>query len=54
MNSDPSRRVARVSLAKVELANGKDQETWALATRVIADPQRDITQIDALLAKRGQ
>jgi uncharacterized protein (DUF305 family) len=46
--------LAAVDMAKVQLANGKDAESRALATKVIADQNREIAQIDAWLAKRGQ
>ena len=46
--------LAAVDMAKVQLANGKDPESRALATKVIADQNREIAQIDAWLAKRGQ
>ena len=46
--------LAAIDMAKVELANGKDAESRALATKVIADQDREVTQIDAWLAQRGQ
>ena len=46
--------LAAIDMAKVQLANGKDAESRALATKVIADQQREVVQIDAWLAKRGQ
>ena len=46
--------LAAIDMAKVQLANGKDAESRALATKVIADKEREVAQIDAWLAKRGQ
>ena len=46
--------LAAIDMAKVQLANGKDAESRALATKVIADQESEVTQIDAWLAKRGQ
>jgi len=46
--------LAAIDMAKVQLANGKDAESRALATKVIADQEREVTQIDAWLAQRGQ
>ena len=46
--------LAAVDMAKVQLANGKDAESRALATKIIADQEREVAQIDAWLATRGQ
>ena len=46
--------LAAVDMAEVQLANGKDAESRALATKIIADQKREVAQIDGWLAKRGQ
>ena len=46
--------LAAVDMAEVQLANGNDAESRALATKIIADQKREIAQIDAWLQKRGQ
>ncbi len=46
--------LSAIDMAKVQLANGKDAETRALATQIIAEQEKEIAQIDAWLAKRGQ
>jgi len=46
--------LAAIDMAEVQLANGKDAETRALATKIIADQKREVAQIDAWLQKRGQ
>lgn len=46
--------VAAVEMAEVVLANGKDPESRALAQGIIAAQKKEIAQIDAWLAKRGQ
>ncbi len=46
--------LAAVDMAEVQLAQGKDAESRALATKIIADQKKEIAQIDAWLAKRGQ
>jgi len=46
--------LAAIDMAEVQLANGKDAESRALATKIIADQKREVAQIDAWLQKRGQ
>ena len=46
--------LAAIDMAEVQLANGKDAESRALASKVITDQKREVAQIDAWLAKRGQ
>jgi len=46
--------LAAIDMSQVQLANGKDAESRALATKVIADQKREVAQIEAWLAKRGQ
>ncbi len=46
--------LAAIDMAEVQLTNGKDPETRALATKIIADQKREVAQIDAWLQKRGQ
>lgn len=46
--------LAAIDMAEVRLAQGKDAETRALATKIIADQKREVAQIDAWLAKRGR
>ena len=46
--------LAAVDMAEVQLAQGKDPESRALATAIIAEQKKEIAQIDAWLAKRGQ
>ena len=46
--------LSAIDMAKVKLANGKNAESRALATKVISDQEQEIAQIDAWLAKRGQ
>ncbi|WP_426040709.1 DUF305 domain-containing protein [Brevundimonas sp. TWP2-3-4b1] len=45
--------VAAVSMARVELAQGKDAQATSLAQEVIAAQEREITLIDAWLAQKG-
>ena len=45
--------VAAVSMARVELAQGKDAQARRLAQEVIAAQEREITLIDAWLAQKG-
>ncbi len=46
--------LAAIDMAEVQLANGKDAETRALASKIIADQKREVAQIDAWLQQRGQ
>ncbi|HZF43373.1 MAG TPA: DUF305 domain-containing protein [Sphingomonadaceae bacterium] len=46
--------IAAIEMGEVQLAHGKDAESRALATKIIADQKREVAQIDAWLAKRGQ
>lgn len=46
--------LAAIDMAQVQLASGKDPESRALATKIIADQKREVAQIDAWLQKRGQ
>lgn len=46
--------LAAIDMAEVQLAHGKDAESRALATKIIADQKREVAQIDAWLQKRGQ
>lgn len=45
--------VAAVSMARVELAQGKDAQARNLAQAVISAQEREITLIDAWLAQKG-
>ena len=45
--------VAAVSMARVELAQGKDTQARNLAQEVITAQEREITLIDAWLAQKG-
>lgn len=45
--------VAAVSMARVELAQGKDAQARSLAQEVITAQEREITLIDAWLAQKG-
>lgn len=45
--------VAAVSMARVELAQGKDAQARDLAQEVITAQEREITLIDAWLAQKG-
>lgn len=44
---------AAIEMAKVVLANGKDAETKKLANEIIAAQEKEISQIDAWLKKKG-
>jgi uncharacterized protein (DUF305 family) len=46
--------IAAIDMAQVQLANGTDAESRALATKIIADQKREVAQIDAWLRQRGQ
>lgn len=46
--------VAAIEMAEVQLANGKDPESKALAQEIIGAQKKEIAQIDAWLARRGQ
>ena len=45
--------VAAVSMARVELAQGKDAQARSLAQEVITAQEREITLIDAWLTQKG-
>ena len=44
---------AAIDMAKVELADGKDPETKALAQAIITAQEKEIAMIDAWLKKKG-
>jgi hypothetical protein len=44
---------AAIDMAEVQLANGKDPASKALAQKIIADQRKEIAQIDAWLQQRG-
>lgn len=46
--------LAAIDMAETQLASGKDEATKALARKVIADQKREVAQMDAWLAERGQ
>ena len=46
--------LAAVDMAEVQLAQGKNPESKALAQKIIADQRKEIAQIDAWLQQRGQ
>jgi uncharacterized protein (DUF305 family) len=43
---------AAIDMARIELANGKDAETKALATAIITAQEKEIAMIDAWLKKK--
>lgn len=46
--------IPAIGMAEVQLANGGDAESRAVATKIIADPKSKAAQIDAWEQKRGQ
>lgn len=46
--------MAAIDMAETELVNGKDAESKALAQEIITAQKKEITRIDAWLAKRKQ
>ena len=46
--------LAAIDMAEVQIAQGTDPETKALAQKIIADQRREVAQIDAWLKQRGQ
>ena len=46
--------LAAIDMAEVQLANGKDEGSKALARKIIEDQKREVAQIDAWLQQRGQ
>ncbi len=46
--------VAAIDMAEVQLANGKDYASKALARKIIKDQMREVAQIDEWLRQRGQ
>jgi hypothetical protein len=46
--------LAAIDMAEVQLANGKDEGTKALARKIIEDQKREVAQIEAWLQQRGQ
>lgn len=46
--------LAAIDMAQVQLANGKDETSKALARKVIQDQKREVAQIDDWLQQRGQ
>jgi uncharacterized protein (DUF305 family) len=46
--------LAAIDMAEVQLANGKDEPTKALARKIISDQKAEVAQLDAWLQQRGQ
>jgi hypothetical protein len=46
--------LAAIDMAEVQLANGRDEGSKALARKIIEDQKREVAQIDAWLQQRGQ
>lgn len=46
--------LAAIDMAEVQIAEGTNAETKALAQKIIADQRREVAEIDAWLQKRGQ
>lgn len=46
--------LAAVDMAEVQIAQGSNPETKALAQKIIAEQRKEIAQIDAWLQQRGQ
>ena len=46
--------LAAIDMAEVQIAEGTNPETKALAQKIIADQRREVAQIDAWLQQRGQ
>jgi len=46
--------LAAIDMAEVQIAQGTNPETKALAQKIIADQRREVAQIDAWLQQRGQ
>lgn len=46
--------LAAIDMAEVQLANGKDDPSKAVARKIIEDQKREVAQIDAWLQQRGQ
>lgn len=45
--------LAAIDMAEVQLANGKDSASSALAQKIITDQKREVARIDAWLQKRS-
>lgn len=46
--------LAAIDMAEVQIAQGTNPETKALAQKIIADQRREVAQIDSWLQQRGQ